>query len=102
MRSSNWTSQKLAKVFEKVIVAIVEHQRAKEPASNVAIEMTTGATSKTESKTLPFRVAITRVQTATYFRGWTGATPQESIEIAAILDAIRIAAASGQWVDVEG
>ena len=34
--------------------------------------------------------------------GWNGATPQESTEIAAILDAIRAAAASGQWVEVGG
>ena len=33
---------------------------------------------------------------------WTGATPQESIDIMATLDAIRKSSASGQWEAVEG
>ena len=33
---------------------------------------------------------------------WTGATPEESIDIMLILDAIRASAASGQWEAVRG
>ncbi len=33
---------------------------------------------------------------------WTGATPQESIDIAMILDAIRASAKSGAWESLEG
>ena len=31
---------------------------------------------------------------------WTGATPQESVDIMLILDAIRRSAASGRWEEV--